>query len=272
MLTIRIKRGERILCEESGEDFVTLAWKKRKSDGEEVWDGEYEEGDLIELHCDVIPSFLQVQLDDVMNPSFIYLKEPSFVFSIPFEEKRIAYNPKAFTGTVHLLKAEVASQAEIAAYKNLCLNEYDQHENAACYPHAYANVETRGESVFAARNAIDGNRANRRHGSWPYESWGINQDPNAEITVDFGREVRADKIVLVTRADFPHDNWWKEATFTFSDGTEMTVQMEKSQQPHEFLIEPKTISWIKLGRLIKDETDPSPFPALSQIEVYGTEA
>lgn len=29
--------------------------------------------------------------------------------------------------------------------------------------------------MFAARNAIDGVTANRSHGSWPYESWGINK-------------------------------------------------------------------------------------------------
>ena len=30
-----------------------------------------------------------------------------------------------------------------------------QNEEAEYYPHARANVETRGEAVFAARNAID---------------------------------------------------------------------------------------------------------------------
>ncbi len=35
-------------------------------------------------------------------------------------------------------------------------------------------------------------------------------------------------------------------------------------------MEKKNISWIRLKDLIKSE-DPSPFPALTQIEVYGTE-
>lgn len=59
---------------------------------------------------------------------------------------------------------------------------------------------------------------------------------------------------------------------TFSDGTSMTLTMEKSSLPHVFTMEPKEITWLKLGKLIKDENDPSPFPALTQIEVYGTEA
>ena len=137
------------------------------------------------------------------------------------------------------------------------------------YPHASANVETRGEAVFAARNAIDGCIATLSHGEWPYESWGINRQDDAEFTLDFGREVSFDRIVLYTRADFPHDNWWTEATFTFSDGSSETVTMDKKvQEPHIFDISREGIRWIKLGNLIKAD-DPSPFPALVQIEVYG---
>ena len=57
-------------------------------------------------------------------------------------------------------------------------------------------------------------------------------------------------------------------TLTFSDGTSLDWELEKSQLPHVLSIEPKRITWIKLSNLIKAD-DPSPFPALSQIEVYG---
>lgn len=88
-------------------------------------------------------------------------------------------------------------------------------------------METRGESVFAARNAIDGVCENRSHGEWPYESWGINMQDDAEMTVEFGQEVVTDRIVLYTRADFPHDNWWTQVTLTFSDGTDIKWKLEK---------------------------------------------
>ncbi len=42
---------------------------------------------------------------------------------------------------------------------------------------------------FAARNAIDGIFANEYHGEYPWTSWGINQDPKAELHLDFGRPV-----------------------------------------------------------------------------------
>ena len=45
--------------------------------------------------------------------------------------------------------------------------------------------------------------------------------------------------------------------------------LEKSALPHVLPIEKKKITWIRLSHLIKAD-DPSPFPALSQIEVYGT--
>ena len=40
--------------------------------------------------------------------------------------------------------------------------------------------------------------------------------------------------------------------------------------PHEFMIEKRKVSWIELCDLIKAD-DPSPFPALTQIEVYGND-
>ena len=109
---------------------------------------------------------------------------------------------------------------------------------------------------------------NRSHGEWPYESWGINMQDDAEMTVDFGREVLVDKVVLYTLSDFPHDNWWQQVSLKFSDGDEIDWKLEKSQKPHVLKIKEKKISWVKLYKLIKAD-DPSPFPALSQIEVYG---
>jgi len=260
-LSLKIKNSDNvIMAENSNLNYVNL-----------VYQGEYLPGDRIELSVSKPNTYLIIQLDDVMNPCYVYMKDTTYTFTIPFEEKRFSYNPKSFTGNIHLLRARLATESEIAAYKNLALNEYDYHENQCCYPHAYANVETRGESVFAARNAIDGNTENHSHGHWPYESWGINQNPDAEITIEFGRLVEIDKIILYTRADFPHDNWWKSGTFWFSDGSSLTVSMKKSDQPHVFNIEKKQVTWVKLGKLIKDENDPSPFPALSQIEIYGTE-
>lgn len=233
-----------------------------------VFEGEYAPGDTIVFETGKTDAYYVIRIDDTMDESYVYLTSPKVVYTIPFDEKKISYNPKCFTGERHYITMRVAEDHENDSYRNLAKNVMDQHGDLGCYPHAYANVETRGESVFAARNAIDGIVANESHGPWPYQSWGINRQDDAEITVDFGRPVDFDKIVLYTRADFPHDNWWVKATFTFSDGSVEIVDMEKSVKPHVFRIEKKQITWVKLSNLIKAD-DPSPFPALTQIEVYG---
>ncbi len=233
-----------------------------------VYDGVYGPGYSIDFSTDTVPGFYIIRVDDTMDESYVWLTTGELTFQIPYGEKKLSYNPKSFTGDRHYITFRQADSHENSAYRNLALNVIDQHGDHGCFPHAHANVETRGESVFAARNAIDGYMANDYHGEWPYQSWGINMQDDAELTLDFGRPVDIAKIVLCTRADFPHDNWWIKASFTFSDGSKMSVDMEKSAEPHEFSIHKDNITWLKLGHLIKSD-DPSPFPALTQIEVYG---
>lgn len=234
-----------------------------------AWNGRYEEGDEILFQAAVPNEFYVIRADDSMDEALVYMTDCQLHYRIPFGEKKRSYNPKAFDGERHYLTMRKAFPWELG-YRNLALNPLDQHGEHGCYPHALANVETRGEAVFAARNAIDGVCANRSHGDWPYESWGINCQDDAELTLEFGRKVDFDQIVLYTRADFPHDNWWEQVTFTFSDGTSETVALKKQYDAHVLPVARRGITWMKLGKLIKSE-EPSPFPALTQIEVYGKE-
>jgi hypothetical protein len=251
---------KKTLYHSQGEDEVNL-----------VCNREYKVGDCILFKSSEKNVHIWLQFDDAKGRSLVYIKDYITMYPIPFGEERNNISPKAFHGDLHLLSAKAAKDYEIKAYRNLCLNVNDQNSsNITCYPHASANVETRGEVVFAARNVIDGVNVNNSHGGWPYQSWGINQREDALLKIDFGRKVHVDRIVLYTRADFPHDNWWEKATFSFSDGSQMEVKMNKSSLPHEFTFEWKEIEWLELSHLIKSPED-SPFPALSQIEVYGKE-
>ncbi len=245
--------------------------KAEKAAPEQVvltWEGEYTPGDVILFEVSA-PGHYVLRVDDCMDEATVYITGTTLRYPVLFEEKKNAHNPKAFTGVRHYLSLRPAQSWELG-YRNLARNPADQHDMAGCYPHASANVETRGEAVFAARNAIDGTVAVSSHGRWPFASWGINMQDDAELTLDFGRPVDFDTIVLYTRADFPHDNWWVEGTFTFSDGSQERFNLEKSCEPHRLSIARSGITWLKLGRLIKAD-DPSPFPALTQIEVYGTD-
>jgi len=70
------------------------------------------------------------------------------------------------------------------------------------------------------------------------------------------------------RADFPHDNWWKEITLAFSDGSTVTGNLRKLATGQTIAYEKRTVTWVEMKNLVKAETE-SPFPALTQIEVYG---
>lgn len=250
--------ADRIICEASGEDFADL-----------VCPCEYSEGDRIVFELSEKNRFMKIMADDALGEAFVYVTEKMLDYIIPFGEKRVSCSPKVFYGSRHYIYAEAAREDEINAYRNLALNPMDQHRDVPCFPHATANVETRGESVFAAKNAIDGVRANLSHGEWPYESWGINMQDDAAMTIDFGRRIRTGRIVLYTRSDFPHDNWWTNVSFEFDDGEVLSFELEKSCRPHVLDFPEKTTRTIKFFRLIKKADDPSPFPALSQIQVFG---
>lgn len=260
MLSLEIQNGGgEVLASAQRADNVSLVYKKA-----------YQPGDAIVLRSAEEGVYLLIQLEDSMGSAFVYMAGKEYRFTIPFDEKRTSYSPKSFTGELHALTARTASDEEISAYRNVALNPYDQHENTACFPHASANVETRGEAVFAARNAINGNTVSDSHGEWPYESWGINRRSDAAITVHFGRPVVIDKAVLTLRADFPHDNYWEKVTLFFSDGTSHTASLAKTGDPQSILLESKTVTSVTLGELIQSQ-DPSPFPALTQLEFYGRE-
>lgn len=260
LLKCRVQDAEgKILASAEGEGELYL-----------VYNGGYGEGDSIVVEAQE-PVFAVLQLDDVLGEELVYLKNGVLSYRIPFGEKKVCYSPRSFTGDKHLITVRKASGEEIAACRNLARNKYDQHGDTGCFPHASANVETRGESVFAARNAIDGIKANDSHGEWPYGSWGINRNPDAVIRVDFGRKIQTDRLCIYLRADFPHDSWWTEVTVRFSDDSVMVCPLRKTGGAQTITFDQKQTEWIQLERLIKAD-DPSPFPALTQLEVYGTES
>lgn len=233
-----------------------------------VYTSAYQPGDQILLECDAPGCFCFVQFEDTLPYSLIYLAEKESRYFIPFGDNRVVFSPKSFVGDRHLIRARLALSQEAGTRRNLAFNPYDQRGRNGFFPHAEANVETRGEAVFAAYNAIDGIYENASHGQWPYQSWGINRDPNAQWKISFGRRVTVDEVRLVLRADFPHDSYWTQATVAFSDGSREVLPLVKTAEPQCFAIAPRSVEWITLGDLIKAD-DPSPFPALTQFEAWG---
>lgn len=225
----------------------------------------YQQGDEIRFATDY--EYAIVQVDQAVKPARVYLPTREFTFRLPLEGINPAvYAPGSFTGEMHLCSIRPDHDN---SYRNLARNPADQRGEVTCYPHATANVETRDESWFCARNTIDGEHIANGHGPWPYGSWGIGARADAELTLDFGREVEVDKMVLYLRADFPHDAHWIQGTVTLGDCAEICFPLEGVDGPQEIGFGGKhRIRTLKLHKLIKND-NPSAFPALRQIEVYG---
>lgn len=229
----------------------------------------YQEGDLIRLEVDKPNSYVYVRFDDTFEESLVYFKDTTvWDYIVPIApETKTAMKDSAFSGKGRYVSARLATEEEVNAYQNLARNRHANYQDLGIFPFAHANVETRNNPTFFARNAIDGIFANDDHGSYPYQSWGINQKDDAALTIEFGREVEIDKVGLTLRCDFPHDTWWNQVTLEFSDGSSEVVSLEKINTRQFVSINPRTITWIRMCNMQKGE--PGPFPALTQIEVYG---
>ena len=253
MYSIEIWRGGEKLAEARGENEVALLYR-----------GAYEAGDEIRFSSD--SQHAVVQVDQLVKPARVYLPSGAFVYRPPMAGDGLAvYPPMAFAGNMHLMSIKPDESSE---YRNVAENPVDQRGEGEAYPHATANVETRNESGFAARNVIDGEHIACGHGEWPFGSWGIGARTDARLTLDFGREVEIDAMTLYLRADFPHDAYWISGTVTLDDGYEKTFPLEGIDGAQRIELGKHRIRTLTLDRLIKCD-NPSAFPALRQIEVYG---
>ncbi len=237
----------------------------------EAWlsvDRAYEPGDAIVISG---PAHLVVRMDQALPAGEVYLPSGRMHWRVPAGEHRLAYPPAAFEAPRHIIFARAMEEGEAARTRNLALNPADLRGETDFFPHCTANVETRNEACFCARNVIDGIRLNTFHGEWPFQSWGIGAREDAWCELDFGREVLAERMALTLRADFPHDAYWTAGHAVLSDGTDVAFTLRKTADRQWVDLGNKKISRLRLERLIKSD-DPSAFPALTQWEVYGREA
>ncbi|MBQ8554268.1 MAG: carbohydrate-binding protein [Clostridia bacterium] len=226
----------------------------------------YEAGDAIEIVSD--EKHLWVQMDSTILPGEVYLPEGRMTWHIPAGEHRLAYSPVAFQGPRHIVTARALTAGEIAARRNVACNPSDLRGDTDFYPHCTANVETRNEACFCARNVIDGMRHSDYHGEWPFQSWGIGAREDAWCLLDFGREVEVDEMALTLRADFPHDAYWVAGHVMLSDGAEVAYDLQKTGDRQHIPLGRHSVRWMRLERMLKSN-DPSAFPALIEWEVFG---
>ena len=247
-----------------------LAHAEHKSEALLCFDREYAEGDRIEFLAGP-GAHLWVQPDVSVLPGEVYLPEGRMTWRIPTGEHRLAYRPGAFTEGRHIVSARLMAREEIAVRRNLACNPSDLRGDTDFFPHCSANVETRGESCFAARNVIDGMRFNTFHGEWPFQSWGIGAREDAWCLLDLGRETEIDAMALTLRADFPHDAWWVRGQVELSDGAVIDFPLEKTGDRQFIALGRHRVRWLRLQNMVKSD-DPSAFPALIEWEVFGADS
>ena len=230
-------------------------------------DREWEKGD----HITIVSgpgSHLMVQMDVALAEGEVYLPTGKMDWPIPQGEHRLAYAPGTFEGKRHIVTARKMTPDERQAIRDLARNPADLRGDTDFCPHCTANVETRNESVFAARNVIDGLRFNTFHGEWPFESWGIGARTDAWCKIDFGREIIAERMALTLRADFPHDAYWVSGHVVDSNGNETAFDLQKTGERQWIDLGGRRVRWLRLERMVKSD-DPSAFPSLRAWEVYG---
>lgn len=211
---------------------------------------------------------LRVRMDQSLPSGEVFLPEEKMTWAVPCGEHRLDYAPGLFDAPRHIVSAARIPAEELSSVRCVSRNPADLRGETDFFPHCTANVETRGEACFCARNVIDGIRLNTFHGEWPFQSWGIGAREDAWCMLDLGRTVLADSMALTLRADFPHDAWWTAGHVVLSDGSDLPFSLRKTGDRQWISLEGRAVRWLRLERLVKS-SDPSAFPALRQWEVFG---
>lgn len=237
----------------------------------------YEKGDRVVVTG---ARYLAVKVDEHFAEAILFAPEGKVVYPIPLWQEgkyanRYAHPPKAFQGERHIIKARAATRREIGSYRNVACNPMDPRGKTVMYPHASSDSEWGEAGIFAARTAIDGFvEATGDHHSWPRQSWGPylpgGKHPAPELTIDFGRPVRIDKLVVVVRHNVRQNNHWKEATVEFSDGSNVKINPEYNGKRQEFPIKERTVSSMKLVNLVPDK--PRKYAAFVEVEAWGRDS
>ena len=165
-----------------------------------------------------------------------------------------------------LLSLLLAGANPDPAYRDFARNPGDVHEPGHGFPHASSNSETRNEPCYWAINAIRGCRDNLHHGP-SYPSWGPEQCTDLWWKVEFGHPVEVDKVVLLIRADFPHDGFWHAGTLVFSDGSKVRIEIRKTAEPQTFAFPKRKTDSVVITDLQQDL--PLMWCGLSAVEVWG---
>lgn len=235
------------------------------------WDKTYGFEDILTIELEA-NSFVEVDINQHLKPSIIYTPSGTITYQIPVGYKTKAYHPDAFKLNRQVIRIKKVDTKLLDSRRNLALNALDKRWSTGYYPHAEANVVTRDEPWFEGKNAIDGHIVVDGHGAWPYQSWGGGLRDDLEFTLNFGRDVLIDEVIIYLRADLrdDHDINWESGVIECSNGFQLPIELIMTGKGQSFQFEAQKVNWIKLKELKREVS--AAFTALAQIEVFGVDA
>lgn len=262
-LTMSYVSGTKTLAEKTGSGIVELNVA-----------AELKVGDVVTIKLPKGKKFVAYRLDPRFEEAIVYCPSGTFSYVVPADVTqafpRVLQPDEGNRFRNLTMAARIPSDNELKTQsRNLALNPYDVTNSVQFYPHVTTSSNYDNNPDFCGRNAIDGFSTNQGHGSFPYHSWGPNQGNNEWFNINFGRNVAVDKVVVYTRADFPHDTHYVSGTLEFSDGTEKDVSFYKTKDGIEFdLVEPIETTFVKLKNLTAAVQG---WAGFAEVEVYGVE-
>lgn len=271
-------------AEMTGLDAVSIAVKDgsgtvlAEGKGELTYNGTYTRGsDTITFEAPIGAKYMMVQADEYVGiptgsgdsytygESMVYAPDGKVIFTVP--EKTSAYDPMAFEGETHKITARAATEEEIKQYRNLAVNPLDQRPDTNSFPHAITNSVSGSRAQYEPRNAIDGFTVGGGDGSFPYQAWKGTAAEGLEFSVLLGRTASVDKVELSLRSH-ADDGSWSGAVLEFSDGSELPITLQNTNDAQSFTFPEKKISWVRLKNL---EAVGSGCAALSEMKVFGSD-
>lgn len=175
------------------------------------------------------------------------------------------------------------TEEELKGEYNLAYTPFAGSQSAGVTVTASSTYDT--TTQFLPMNGVDGFCNNRGHGYYPVQSWGPTENPsNLTYTVNFGRKVTVDHLVLYIRADFDatkpgyaggdHDTYLTSLRAMFFDGNGQMVgsqtfnDLEKTYDGQLLQLDaPVECESVRLGSFVKNQ--PTWF-AITELEAYGT--
>jgi hypothetical protein len=144
--------------------------------------------------------------------------------------------------------------------RNLAVNEDAYAYHLRSYPRVTSNSHYRYRPEFSPNHAIDGQRTSENY-------WRPARRTDLWLKLEFGREVKVERVVLVLHHQEGQAKTWTGATLEFSDGEKLAIALKNTSAPQEFTFPKRKCTWVQLVDF--QERFPLGDHGIVEFEVYG---